>query len=145
MSEIKDEILEMFEEVEFLDGKDEQLVGYAEMFGHECIPLYKDINFIVYPPEEAIDKIQILNPKARTADGYDLCILGHLSIDKENTILLYDKEAIIEQLQQEYLSDKSGLFDEEDDCEISAIEWYEYNILGTYMDGIPAFAVLYCK
>lgn len=146
MSEIKDEILEIFEEeVEFLDGKDEQLIGYAEMFGRECILLYKDINFTAYSPEESIDKIQILNPKSRTVDGYDSCLLGHLNLDKKNIILLYDKEAIIEQLKQEYLSDKTGLFDGEEDCETSAFEWYEYNILGSYMDGMPAFAVLYCK
>lgn len=150
MNKIKQEIIDTFEGIRFASGKDKQLVGYAEMFGNDCILLYKDMTFVACSsPEEAISKIKIVNPDARTADGFDSCIIGHLKINyrssREKIILLYDKEAIIEQLKQEYLKDTSGIFDGEEDCETSAYEYYDYNILGSYMDGIPAFAVLYSK
>jgi hypothetical protein len=146
MSKIKEEILETFEEVEFLPGKDDQLIGYAEMFGNDCIPLYPGINYIACnSAKEAIDKIQIVNPGARTADGFDDCLIGHLKLDTGKIILLYDKEAMIAQLVREYSEDKSGLFAEDEDLEMTALEHYDYNIIGSYMDGIPAFAVLYSK
>ena len=144
MNKIKKEITETFEKIKFLKGKDKQLVGYAEMFGNECIPLYNGINYLpCSSSEEAISKIYIANLKARKADGFDSCIIGHLKLDNGSIVLLYNKSSVIEQLKQEYLSDTSGLFDGEEDCETSAIENYEYNILGSYMDGIPAFAILY--
>ena len=146
MSKIKEEILETFEEVKFLPGKDDQLIGYAEMFGNDCIPLYPGINYISYKsPEEAVEKIKFANPEARTADGFEKCLIGHLKLDSGKVILLYDKETMIAQLIKEYSEDTSGIFDGEEDCETSALEHYSYNIIGSYMDGIPAFAVLYSK
>jgi hypothetical protein len=146
MNKIKKEILEIFEEVKFLPGKDNELIGYAEMFGNDCIPLYPGINFMAYNSlEEAIEKIEMVNPKARTADGFDSCLIGHLKLDGGKIILLYDKEAMIAKLVKEYSEDESGLFGEDEDLEMSALEHYDYNIIGSYMDGIPAFAVLYSK
>ena len=146
MNKIKREIIETFEDVQFLLGKDKQLIGYAEMFGDDCIPLYEGINFIKCgSPKEAISKIQIANPEARTADGFNGCLIGHLKLDGGKIILLYDKDAMISQLVKEYSEDKSGLFDGDEDLESSALEYYYYNIIGSYMDGIPAFAVLYNK
>ena len=114
------------------------------MFGNDCIPLYKDINFMTCnSPEEAIEKIKFANPEARTADGFDKCLIGHLKLDNGKVILLYDKDAMIAQLVKEYSEDTSGIFNGEEDCETSALEHYSYNITGSYMDGIPAFAVLY--
>lgn len=145
MNQIKQDILEQFEDVEFIPGKDKLLVGYAEMFGNDCIPLYKGIN---YNPcssaEEAIEKIKYANPGARTADGFDGCLIGHLKLDSGSIVLLYDKDALLGQLKQEFMKDKS-LFENEEDAEIGAVEHYSYNIIGAYMDGIPAFAVLYSK
>lgn len=66
-------------------------------------------------------------------------------MDNGSLICLHDKYAIIEQLKQKYIEDKTGLFEDEEECETGAIEMYEYNIIGSYMDGIPAFAVLYSK
>lgn len=146
MNKIKKEIRESFSKVKFLPGKDEFLVGYAEMFGSDCILLYKGINFIPYnSPKEAIAKIYFANPKARTHDGSDKSIIGHLKLEDNSIVLLYNKDSVIEQIKQDYMKDKSGLFDGEEDCETSAVEWYYVNSLGSYMDGIPAFAVLYCK
>lgn len=146
MNRIKQDIMETFEEVSFLPGKDSQLVGYAEMFGTDCIPLYKNINYIsCSSPKEAIDKISIANPKARTADGFDKCLVGHLKLDSGQIVLLYDKNALIAQLIKEYSEDTTGLFSGYEDCETSAFEHYDFNIIGSYMEGIPAFAVLYSR
>lgn len=146
MSKVKKEIKEIFNNIKFLPGKDKQLIGYAEMFGNDCIPLYSGINYKSYnSPKEAIEKITLLNPKARTADGFNKCIIGHLKIDSGSTILLYDKEAVIEQIINDFSKDKTGIFIGEDDIETSAIEHYDFNIIGAYIEGIPAFAVLYSK
>ena len=143
---MKEEIQDLFEDVEFLEGEDDKLIGYAEMFGNDCIPLYKDINFIrCSSPEEAIAKIGMVNPGARTADGFDKCLIGHLKLDTGKIILLYDKDAVLEQIEKEFSEDTSGIFDDEEDIEMSAREHYSFNIIGAYMDGIPAFAVLYSK
>lgn len=146
MNEIKQEILDTFEDVQFLDGQDEKLIGYAEMFGNDCIPLYTGINYMsCSSAAEAILKIGTVNPGARKADGFDSCLIGHLKLENGNIILLYNKDSVIEQIKQEFREDKSGLFDGEEDIETSALEHYDYNIIGAYMDGIPAFAVLYSK
>lgn len=143
MENIKEQILEQFEEVDFLPGEDKKLIGYAEMFGVDCIPLYQGINYMPYSSLiEAISKIQIVNPNARTMDGYDECIIGHLKL-KDSIILLYDRDKVIKQLIEEYL--KNDFYKNSEDINESAWEWYSHNMLGSYMDGIPAFAVLYSK
>lgn len=143
MSKIKKEILELFEDIKFIPGKDKLLIGYAEMFGNECIPLYKNINYIpCSSAKEAISKIEMVNPRARTADGFDKSLMGHLKLDSGEIILLYDKNAIISQLTKQFSEDTSGIFNGEEDCYTSAVEHYDFNIIGSYMDGIPAFAVL---
>lgn len=144
MNQIKKEILEIFDEVEFIPGKDDELLGYAEMFGTDCIPLYKNINFSpCYSPEEAIEKIRIVNTKARTADGFDDCIIGLIKLETDKIVILYDKHKLLDQLVQEYSEDTSGLFSDDEDLMIVALEHYNYNIIGSYMEGIPAFATIY--
>lgn len=146
MNDIKNDILEIFDEVEFLQGKDHLLVGYAEMFGNECIPLYTGINYMpCKDSKEAIKKIEIVNPKARTADGFDKFLIGHLKLESGEIILLYNKSDIISQLAKDFSEDTNGVFEGPDDCYSGALEYYEFNIIGAYMDGIPAFAVLYSK
>lgn len=147
MNDIKKEILEQFEEegILFLEGEDDKLVGYAEMFGNPCIVLYKGINFIPFSPDNAIDKIQKINPEARTHDGSDNSIIGHLILEDGSTVLLYNRDSLVEDLKKSYMEDESGIFEGEDDCNTSAWEWYYVNSLGSYMDGIPAFAALYSK
>lgn len=146
MENIKEQILEQFEEVDFLPGKDKKLIGYAEMFGIECIPLYKGINYKIYSsPSYAISRISVINPKARKMDGYNKCVIGHLTLKSGDIILLYDREKVINQLISEYSKDTSGLYEGEEDIQDSAWEWYSYSMLGAYMDGIPAFAALYSK
>lgn len=144
MNSIKEEILEQFEDVSFLPGEDDNLIGYAEMFGNDCILLYNNINFIRYnSPSECLDNIRFYSPSCRVMDGYDSCLIGHLKLENDSIILVYDKEAVIEQLTNEYMADKSGIFEGAEECQQAAFEWYEYNMIGTYMEGVPAFAVLY--
>lgn len=147
MNDIKKEILEQFEDetIEFIHGQDDKLIGYAEMFGNPCILIYKDINFIPLSPDDAIEKIQKINPEARTHDGTDNSAIGHLTLEDGSTVLLYDRESLVEELKKGYMEDETGLFEDEDDCETSAWDWYYVNSLGSYMSGIPAFAVLYSK
>lgn len=146
MNKIKEEILEIFEDAEFLPGEDDKLVGYAEMFGFDCIPLYEGINYISCgSPDETMSKMAHVNTGARFATGFDKTLIGHLKLENGKIIYLHEKEQIINQLIKEYSEDKTGLFDGEEDCYTSAVEMYEYNIIGAYTDGIPAFAVLYSK
>lgn len=144
MNQIKKEILEIFDEVEFIPGKDNELLGYAEMFGNDCIPLYKNINFSpCSSASEAIEKIRIVNPKARTADGFDNCIIGLIKLETDKIVILYDKHKLLDKLVKEYSEDTSGLFSDDEDLMIVALEHYSYNIIGSYMEGIPAFATIY--
>ena len=71
-------------------------------------------------------------PKNRASllklDGFDDCYLGVGESYAENPALIYDYEKIIQQLKQD------GMSDEE------AQEYYEYNILGSYIgEKMPIF------
>lgn len=146
MNEIKQDIINTFESVDFLEGQDDKLVGYAEMFGEDCIPLYEYVNYFPYnSPEDAILCISDVNENARKSDGFDNSAIGHLKLSSGKTILLYSRDGIISQLKNEYMQDTSGIFADEEDCETSALEYYNYNIIGSYLDGIPTFAVLYSE
>lgn len=141
---IKEQIQCEVEEIEFLTSEhDSKLLGYADRKGDDTVPLYKLINF--HPCStinEAKNKMDVLGKFYRTADGFDNCILGILK--REDThVLLYDKWKVIMQLKTEYMQDTSGLFEDEDDCETSAIEYYEYNIIDAYLEGVPAFATIF--
>lgn len=141
---IKEQIQIHSEEIEFLAPEhDSKLIGYAERKCDSDTPLYHSINF--HPCaniDEAISKMNALNQLYRTADGFDKCILGILKKDEDTFVLLYDKWKIIMQLKEEYLKDTSGLFDGDEDCETSAIEYFDYNIIDAYMEGVPAFATI---
>lgn len=146
MNKIKKKILEQFEDVKFLPGKDKLLVGYAEMFGDDCILLYKGINYMpCSSPEETIIKMTYINKTSMFVNSHENSLIGHLKLENGTIIYLHDKHALIEQLKHENMQDMTGIFKDEDDCEEGALEWYSYNTIGTYVDGIPAFAVLYSK
>lgn len=78
MNSIKKEISEQFEDISFLPGEDDNLIGYAEMFGNDCILLYNNINFIRYnSPSECLDNIRFYSSNCRVMDGYDSYLIGH--------------------------------------------------------------------
>ncbi len=63
---------------------------------------------------------------------FEDAILGVANSFGSSPVIAYDYERILEIL--------AGQFEEEDDPWISAIEWFEYNILGAYMgDGTPIY------
>lgn len=121
------------------------LVGYAEMFGNEFIPLYKGINYITYEtPKAAIKVIEKINKKAMYTIGDLDTVIGLLKLEDGSTIVLQSKQRYIEKLSKQYEED-GVVLEEDESYEDMAFEWYYYNTIGVYMEGIPAFAVLYSK
>lgn len=146
MNKKEKELLEEFSEVQLIKGEGKNLVGYAEMFGSDCIPLYMGINYMPYNnPKELQKEIKKLNRKAMKADGFEESLVGILKLEDGKHILVHDRQQIIDKLISDFSKDTSGLFEDEQDIQESALEFYSYNIIGGYMEGIPAFAVLYSK
>lgn len=144
MDTLKEQILELCEDAQFDNSLDGKLFGCAEMFGESCILLYEGENFIRYSsPADCMEKIAFYSPNSLKMEEFNGCLIGHLRLDDGSIRLVYDKDAILKQLKEEYMADDTGLFNGEEDCELSAMEHYEYNILGSYMDGIPVFAIIY--
>ena len=132
--------------IKFLPKQDDKLVGYAEMFGNDCIPLYTGINYFPCTSLKKTEKQMLpLNKKARIAIGFEKTIIGYIKLDNGSYVYLHDKGKILKQLTKEYEADTTGLFEDQEDCETSAVEMYDFNIIGAYMEGIPAFAVLYSE
>jgi len=122
-----------------------KLVGYAEMFGNDFIPLYKGVNYTPFKtPGKAIEAIESINLKAMYTTGDLETVIGHLKLDDGTTILLQDKEQYLQKLAKQYADDGVEL-EEDESYDGMALEWYYYNTIGGYMEGIPAFAVLYSK
>ena len=72
---------------------------------------------------ESNDKSSLLK-----LDGFDDCYLGVGESYGEQPALIYDKQKIIEQLKQSEMSEEE------------AIEYYEFNILGSYLgEKMPVF------
>ena len=69
--------------------------------------------------------------KTMTADGYDDAIIGTVErFGDSETIILYDKEKVLETLMKDMNREE-------------AEEYFHYNILGAYVgEGTPAFASL---
>jgi hypothetical protein len=63
-------------------------------------------------------------------DGYDDCIVGVVERFGQDSYFIYDRELVLEKLQQD------GMSYEE------ALEYYEYNQLGAYVgERTPAFLI----
>lgn len=128
-------------DIEFDKENEDKLVGYAERFGGEIIFMYKNVNtFFLDKTEETISEIELINPSARKADGFEDTIIGYIFIDGK-AYILHDRDRMIDQMINEYEEDPS--FEEEDgyDYYTMAMENYQYNIIGAYVDGVPAFAI----
>jgi len=144
MRNLRKEIKELHEDAVFKNSLSDKLFGAAEMFGNDCIVLYEGVNFIHFnDPKECLAKSKFINfHRKLEEDTYDSCLVGHLMLSPGDIRLVYDKDKLIDTIKKEYMQDKSGLFNGEEDCEESALEHYCYNIIGTYMEGIPAFATI---
>lgn len=72
---------------------------------------------------------------AITYDGCDSAIVGIAKLFREDTLLdvvIYSYERLVNHFKEEYLSDQENPM-LEDDAEIDAIEWVDYNIAGGYL------------
>lgn len=68
--------------------------------------------------------------KMMIMDGYDDCIVGVLERFGQDPCVLYDRDKVLDKLQDE------GMTEEE------SVEWYEYNQLGAWVGpGTPGFVV----
>lgn len=85
--------------------------------------------------------VENLNPKARKADGFEDTIIGYINIDGE-ILVLHDRDKMMEQMIAEYESDPDLVEDEDYSFYTMAMENYQYNIIGAYMEGVPAFSVI---
>jgi hypothetical protein len=66
-------------------------------------------------------------------DGFDDCVFGVAERNGE-TFIVYDRAAIIVKLQ------KSNLTLEDEIARLEeAVEYYDYNILGSYLEGGPGY------
>lgn len=140
--ELKNHLLELDPCIEFDKKNEDKLIGYAERFGCHFIPLYKDINtFLFNNPEDAIKKATSISDKVCHFDGLDKSMVGYVVLENGEVALLHDKEILLENLAKEYEED--GMEIDEDDSHYSqAIQWYDYNIIGTGLSDMttPAFA-----
>lgn len=66
-----------------------------------------------------------------TVDGFDDCILGVLERFGSQPFIVYDRAALLAKLTEQM-----------EGCENSAIEWYDFNVLGAWLgEGTPGFLV----
>ncbi|MEK6829892.1 MAG: hypothetical protein AABY15_07265 [Nanoarchaeota archaeon] len=141
--EERKELIEYLQEIdpdiEFDKDNEDKLIGYAERFGGAIIPMYQGVNtFFIKEIGDLIAEVTQFNSRARIADGFEDTLIGYMNIDGYY-VFLHDREKMIEKMISEYKSDP--LFDG-DDLYLMAMENYEFNIIGAYMEGVPAFAVI---
>lgn len=141
--ELKEYLMEMDPCIKFDKENEGKLIGYAERFGCELIPMYQDINtFLTKTPDEAIDESAKLSDTVCNFDNLKESIVGYIILDNGKVALLHDKELLIGNLIEEYEEDEELEEDEDYSFYIMAVEHYEYNIIGTGLSDMttPAFA-----
>ena len=72
---------------------------------------------------------------AITYDGCDSALVGTAKVIRETQwveIAIYSYEKLVEHFKNEYLSDTENLVTE-DEAEIDAFEWVDFNIAGGYL------------
>lgn len=77
--------------------------------------------------QELKELISELNPDALFIDGFDDAIIGITERHDIGALVVYSEEKIINKLIEDM--DDDG----EDEKELMAIEYYEYNILGSWV------------
>ena len=88
---------------------------------------------------EVTELIENLGDEAVLMDGFDDCIIGVLERFGMDSIVLYDKQKVIEKLMKE-----SSAPDELGDLAMEqALEYYEYNMLGSWIgERTPGFVIV---
>ena len=82
---------------------------------------------------------------AITYDGCDSALIGTAKIYREEQfveVAMYSYELLVEHFKNEYLSDTENPISE-DDAEVDAMEWVDYNIAGGYL-GIRTPMIIGC-
>ena len=72
---------------------------------------------------------------AITYDGCDSALIGTAKIYREEQfveVAMYSYELLVEHFKNEYLSDTENPISE-DEAEVDAMEWVDYNIAGGYL------------
>ena len=132
---LKQYLMEMDPCIKFDEENEDKLIGYAERFGGAIFLMYEGINtFIINDMDKLVEHVSTYNSRALKADGFEGTLIGYLSIDGY-VIYLHDREKVIEQMIAEYESDPELEEDEDYSFYTMAMENYEYNIIGAYMEG----------
>lgn len=143
IQEIKERLLEYDPCIELLDEHEDKLIGYAERFGCQFIPLYKGVNtFLCKNHKKAVEAATKLSDRVCNFDGLESSCIGYVILDDGQVALLHDKEKLIEELAKEY-EESDMEIDEDDSYYSQALQWYDYNIIGTGLSELttPAFAL----
>ena len=72
---------------------------------------------------------------AITYDGCDSALVGTAKVIREEQfveVAMYSYELLVEHFKNEYLSDTENPISE-DEAEVDAMEWVDYNIAGGYL------------
>lgn len=143
IDELKEYLMEMDPCIKFDEDNEDKLIGCAERFGCEFIPMYQGINtFLFSDPEKVIEKVSNLTDKAVVFNGLEASIVGYIVLEQGGVAILHDKEVLLNNLAKEYEESEMEIDEEFESYYSCALEWYEYNIIGTGMSDMitPAFA-----
>lgn len=141
--ELKELLMEMDPCIKFDEENDDKLIGYAERFECELIPMYQGVNtFLINDPDKVIDEVSKLTDKAVVFEGLNNSVVGYIILEQGGAAILHDKELLLNNLANEYEEDGMEIDDEFESYYSNAVQWYEYNIIGTGMSDMitPAFA-----
>ena len=90
--------------------------------------------------DDLIDWISDYNEEALLADGFEQAVLGMCERFGHNPVVAYDRDKCIEILMDDFAQD----IDEDDDPYITAVEYFTFNVLGSYVgENTPVFLTLY--
>ena len=80
---------------------------------------------------------------AITYDGCDSAIVGIAKLFREDTlvdVVIYSYERLVNHFKEEYLSDTENPITE-DEAEMDAMEWVDYNVVGAYVGKYTPYIV----
>ena len=81
---------------------------------------------------DIMEKMEMVNPDALSADGFEGCELGVAYRACNQPVLAYDREKCIEILMTRDGMDREG-----------AVEFFEFNTLGAVVENGPVFLTRY--
>jgi len=78
------------------------------------------------------EEMAMVNEDALVMDEYEDALIGYIERFQDPPIALYDRDKLFS-----IMMERDGMTLDE------AYEWYNYNILGSILEGAPAFAVFF--